>query len=82
MAFWLLTFRSLYPTGSPPLQEPIVCGVWARANVFEARPEAVVLDLASLIWPIREVSQLLRFLAARHAMPVSVCGGEFTAASS
>ena len=56
-----------------------MCGDWARADIFRAWPEAVALELASFIWPIREVSELLRLLATRHATPVSVCGGEFTA---
>ena len=57
-----------------------MCGNWERAAIFAAWPEAIALELASFVWPIRELPELLRLLHdLHHATPVSVCGGEFSA---
>jgi hypothetical protein len=57
-----------------------MCGDWERAAIFASWPQAIALELASFVWPIRELPELLRLLHdLQHATPVSVCGGEFTA---
>ena len=47
-----------------------MCGDWERAAIFAAWPEAIAFELASFVWPITELPELLRLLqglAARHA---------------
>ena len=57
-----------------------MCGDWERASIFAAWPRDIALELASFVWPIREMPELLRLLTGlRYATPLSVCGGEFTA---
>ena len=57
-----------------------MCGDWERAAIFAAWPEAIAFELASFVWPITGMPELLRLLQGlQHATPVSVCGGEFSA---
>ena len=65
---------------NPSLQDLVMCGDWERAAIFALWPEAIALELASFDWPIRELPEVLRLLhGLRHATPVSICAGEFTA---
>jgi len=43
-------------------------------------PEPIALELTTFMWPITSESELVRLLSLEHASPVSVVGGEFTAA--
>ena len=56
-----------------------MCGDWARADIFRRWPSPTAEELATFSWPIRELSELERLFRCEHAVPVSVCGGEFTA---
>ena len=57
-----------------------MCGDWALADICSLWPELVARELATFEWPVREESELLRLLACVNASPISVCGGERTAA--
>ena len=52
---------------------------WALADIYSLWPLLIAEELASFIWPIRDIGELRRLFDCRHAVPVSVCGGEFTA---
>ena len=54
-------------------------GDWALADIYSLWPLLIAEELASFIWPIRDIGELRRLFDCRHAVPVSVCGGEFTA---
>ena len=56
------------------------CGDWSRADIYSRWPTPIADELSSFQWPIRTYDELLRLFECAHAAPVSVCGGEFTAA--
>ena len=58
-----------------------MCGDWPRASIFASWPAPVAEELATFVWPIRTESELRRLFLCVAAQPVSVCGGEFTAAT-
>ena len=58
---------------------PEMRGDWALADIYSRWPPLIAEELASFIWPIRDIGELRRLFNCRHAVPVSVCGGEFTA---
>ena len=57
-----------------------MCGDWARNDILRSWPEPIALELITFVWPITSESELQRLLGLEHAAPVSVVGGEFTAA--
>ena len=54
-------------------------GDWPLADILASWPPPIATELATFVWPIRDVGELLRLFGCSHAVPVSVCGGEFTA---
>ena len=56
-----------------------MCGDWLRDDIFSKWPCEIASELATFRWPITELSEMHRLLACKHATPVSVTGGEFTA---
>ena len=57
-----------------------MCGDWPRDDIYSRWPVPVADELATFVWPIDNVDELDRLFACDHAQPVSICGGEFTAA--
>ena len=57
-----------------------MCGDWSRADIYAQWPKLIADELSSFVWPIEDVVELDRLFACDHAQPLSVCGGEFTAA--
>ena len=57
-----------------------MCGDWSREDIYVKWPQLIADELSSFVWPIVELTELDRLFACEHAQPVSVCGGEFTAA--
>ena len=57
-----------------------MCGDWPRADIYAQWPKSIADELSSFVWPIEDVGELDRLFSCDHAQPMSVCGGEFTAA--
>ena len=76
-AIWWLASGGGGAIGRMP---PLAAGDWLLSDICAAWPAEIGRELASFVWPIESEPELHRLMALRHAAPVAIMGGEFTAA--